>query len=156
MLCFLKRVLPFTLTLLVGLAIGSLFNLFSSKPQVEQRAFRIESSYGAGLGAGTGSGGCRSRMRTYSEDYRSARILSQAEPLYTVEARRNHTEGEVLLRVTLGADGAVSNVETITSLPDGLTEQARTAARLIKFVPASRNGYPVDETKTITYSFNLD
>jgi TonB family protein len=157
MLCFLKRVLPFTLTLLVGLTIGGLFNLFSAKPQTEQRVLRFESSYGTGSGVGAGSGGCRTRMRSsYSESYRAARILSQAQPLYTAEARSNQTQGEVILRVTLGADGTVSDVETITSLPDGLTEQARKAARLIKFVPATRNGSSVDEVKTITYSFNLD
>jgi TonB family protein len=156
MLCFLKRVLPFTLTLLVGLAIGGLFNLFGSKPPTEQGVFRLESSYGTGISAGAGSGGCRSRMRSYTDEYRSARIVSQAEPAYTVEARRNRTEGNVMLRVTLGADGTVSNIETITSLPYGLTEQAWKAAREIKFVPAMHNGSPVAEMKTITYSFNLD
>ena len=152
MLCFLKRVLPFTLTLIVGIGIGSLFNLFSAKPQAQPGVFRFESSYGSG-----GSGSCRTRSRrSYSEEYRAARILSQAQPSYTAEARRNQTQGEVILRVTLGADGTVTNIEPITSLPDGLTEQASKAARLIKFVPASRNGSPVDEAKTITYSFNLN
>jgi TonB family protein len=149
MLCFLKRVLPFTLTLLVGLGLGSFFNLFSAKPQTELRAVRLERSYA------TGSGSCRSRSRSYSESYKSVRILSQSEPLYTAEARRNHTEGEVILRVTFGADGTVSDVQAVTQLRDGLTEQAEKAARLIKFIPATRNGSPVDEAKTITYSFNL-
>ncbi|HEY0323165.1 MAG TPA: energy transducer TonB [Pyrinomonadaceae bacterium] len=152
MLCFLKRVLPFTLTLIVGLAIGSFFNLFSAKPQTEVNAVRLQSSYATG----GGSRGCRSRSRSYAETYKSATILSKAEPAYTAEARRNRTEGDVTLRVTLGADGNVSNVETITSLPDGLTDQAIKAARQIKFVPATYNGSPADEAKTITYSFNLD
>lgn len=153
MLCFLKRVLPFTLTLIVGLAIGGLFNLFSASPQTEQRAFRLESTYATG----GGGSGCRTRARSnYLESYRAARILSQAQPMYTAEARRNLTQGEVMLRVTLGADGTVGDVETITSLPDGLTEQARKAARMIKFVPATRNGAQADEVRTITYSFNLN
>lgn len=154
MLCFLKRVLPFTLTLIIGIAVGSLFNLFNAKPQAGTGVLRFEGSYATG---GGGGGGCRSsRRRSYSEDYRSARIISQAQPAYTAEARRSQTQGDVILRVTLGADGAVSNVETIASLPNGLTEQAVKAARLIKFVPATRNGSQVDETKTITYSFDLD
>jgi TonB family protein len=157
MLCFLKRVLPFTLTLLVGLTIGGLFNLFNAKPQAEQGVLRVQTSYGGGSGYGIGSGGCSTRrMRAYSEDYRSAMIISQGEPAYTAEARRNRTEGNVILRVTLAADGKVSNIETITSLPYGLTEQAWKAAREIKFVPATYKGSTVDETKTITYSFNLD
>lgn len=151
MLCFLKRVLPFTLTLIVGLAIGSLFNLFSASPQPEARSYRFERSYATG-----GGGGCRTRTRAYTANLRSAEILYKPEPLYTAEARRNHTEGDVMLRLTLGSDGTVRDVETITSLPDGLTEQARRAARAIQFNPATRDGSPVDEVKMITYSFNLD
>lgn len=156
MLCFLKRVLPFTLTLIVGLVIGGLFNLFSAGRQTTApNALRFESAYGTGSGT-TGRSGCRSRSRSYADSYKPARILSQSQPSYTAEARSNRTEGEVTLRVTLSSDGTVSDVETITSLPDGLTEEARKAARMIKFTPAMRNGYAVDEVKTITYSFNLD
>ena len=154
MLCFLKRVLPFTLTLIVGLAIGSLFNLFSARPETVPNGLRFESAYGTG--SGTGRSGCRTRSRSYADAYKPAQILSQSQPAYTAEARRNRTQGEVMLRVTLAADGTVGDVETITSLPDGLTEEARKAARMIKFTPAIRKGYAVDEVKTITYSFNLD
>jgi TonB family protein len=155
MLCFLKRILPFTLTLIVGLALGSLFNLFNASTKPESRSYRFERSYA------TGSGGCRTRTRGYaatpgSATLRSAEIFYRPEPLYTAEARRNHTEGEVILRLTLGADGTVRDIETITQLPDGLTEQAKRAARAIQFTPATRDGSPVDEVKMITYSFNLD
>jgi TonB family protein len=153
MLCFLKRVLPFTLTLLVGLAIGGLFNLWKTETTETRGEYRLQTSFGAE------GRGCRSRRfgNNYSfNSYSPATILSESEASYTTEARRNQTEGQVILRVTLGADGNVGDIETITSLPDGLTEQARIAARQIKFIPAVRNGYKVDETKTITYTFNLD
>lgn len=149
MLCFLKRILPFTLTLVVGLAIGSFFNLFSSSTQPQPApAYRWERSYGNG-------GGCRSR-RYFTATERPAEILYRPDPLYTDAATRNGTEGDVTLRLTLGADGNVRDIETITSLPDGLTEQARRAAREIRFNPAMRSGSPVDEVKMITYSFNLN
>ena len=155
MFCFLKRALPFTLTLIVGTGVGSLFNLFSASPQTaEVSAYRTQSSY-------TTSCRTRSRARFIAQPnatltYSSARILSQVGPSYTAEARRNRTEGEVILRLTLSADGTVSDIETIKELPDGLTEQARKAARLTKFVPATRNGSQIDEMKTMTYTFNLD
>lgn len=155
MLCFLKRVLPFTLTLIVGIGIGSLFNLLSAKPQAETRVFRLESSYGTG-GAGYGSGGCRARRSMYSATVRSAEVYYQPTPQYTSAAQKNQVEGDVTVRVTLGADGTVSSVEPVTRLPYGLTEEAVRAARQIRFNPATRDGSPVDEVKTITYSFNLD
>lgn len=153
MFSFLKRALPFTLTLIIGVTLGTLFNLFSASPQTQPRVLRYEGSYTTGGGSGSG---CRSRRRSYYEDNRSARIISQAQPTYTAEARRNQTEGDVTLRVTLGADGTVTEIKTVTTLPYGLTEQAIRAARLIKFVPATRGGSPIDEMRTITYSFNLN
>lgn len=153
MFCFLKRALPFTLTLIIGVALSSLFSLFSARPQAETGVFRFQGTYATGGGSGSG---CRSRRRSYYEENRSARIISQAQPSYTTEARRNQTEGDVTLRVTLGADGTVTGVEPVATLPYGLTEQAMSAARMIKFVPAKRDGSPVDETKFITYSFSLN
>ena len=152
MLFLLNRILPFTLTLIVGLGVGSLFNLFKSSPQSQASTFRLVSS----ADTSGGKSGCRMRTRGYWANTRSAEISYRPEPLYTVAARRNHTEGDVTLRLTLGADGTVRDIETITSLPDGLTEQSRRAAREIKFTPATRDGAPVDEVKMITYSFNLD
>ena len=152
MLCFLKRVLPFTLTLILGTALGGFFNLFSSSPQPKTQTaeLRAVGDYGRG------GGGCRYRYRSYTESNTSARILSQAQPLYTPLARRNQTEGDVILRVTLKSDWSIGDVEVIKSLPDGLTEQAIKAARMMKFEPATRNGSPIDEIRTITYSFTLD
>src|SRR2546423_10743589 len=121
MLCFLKRILPFTLTLIVGLALGSLFNIFNASTKPETRtSYRFDRSYATG-----GGGGCRTRSRGYaatlgSATLRSAEIFYRPEPMYTAEARRNHTEGEVILRLTLGADATVHDVETISSLPYGL------------------------------------
>lgn len=154
MLCVLKRVLPFTLTLAIGSLTGGFFNLFSSDTQPSYSPApppAVQSSYGRG-------GGCSARRKYVStvSTARTAEVYSQPKPLYTQAALRNKTEGEVVLRITLGADGTVRDVETITSLPDGLTEQARRAAREIQFKPATRDGSPVDEVKTITYSFSLD
>jgi TonB family protein len=152
MLCFLKRILPFTLTLVAGLAIGGFFNLFSSSPRSQPaRAYKWERAY---YGY-SGGGGCRSR-RYFAAADRPAEILYRPEALYTDAARRNATQGDVTLRLTLGADGNVRDIETITSLPDGLTEQARRAAREIRFNPALRDGSPVDEVQMMTYSFNID
>ena len=151
MLCFLKRVLPFTLTLIVGTGVAGFFNLFSSSPKqaTDSNAYRLQSVHET-------RGGCRNRKRSFTATIRAAEVIYKPEPYYTEIARRNQTQGDVTLRVTLGADGTVTDVETITGLPDGLTEQARRAARQIRFNPATRDGSPVDEVKTITYSFNLN
>ncbi|HKS28866.1 MAG TPA: energy transducer TonB [Pyrinomonadaceae bacterium] len=164
MSCFLKRILPFTLTLIIGIALGSFFNLFRAARQGTAGTFRLESAYGTrDIAYGSGRG-CSSRRRSssayssssYSTTIRSAEIYYQPKPTYTTTARKNYTEGDVTVRVTLAADGTVSTVEPLTRLPYGLTDEAVRAARQIRFNPATRDGSPVDEVKTITYSFNID
>ena len=43
----------------------------------------------------------------------------------------------------MGDDGNVKAVRVVSSLPDGLTEQAVAAARLSTFKPATKDGKPV-------------
>ncbi len=84
-----------------------------------------------------------------------ARILCKPEPQYTEAARRNGVAGTVVLRAILTSDGSVKYFLIISGLPDGLTEQAIRAARLIKFIPAAIDGRPVSMLVQLEYNFNL-
>ena len=53
------------------------------------------------------------------------------------------------------ASGEVGQITVIQGLPDGLTDQAIVAARLLKFQPATKDGVPVSKTITIDYSFTI-
>ncbi|HLM54591.1 MAG TPA: TonB family protein [Pyrinomonadaceae bacterium] len=83
-------------------------------------------------------------------------VLNQRpEPDYTEEARLNDVEGVVRLRAVLSSSGQVTNISIIKGLPDGLTEKAIAAARLIKFTPAQKNGRPVSQYVVIEYHFTI-
>ena len=84
-----------------------------------------------------------------------ARVLFKPEPQYTEEARRNQITGTVILRVVFSRSGQVTNIRAMQSLSSGLTEKAINAARLIRFVPATRNGQPVSIYMQLEYNFNL-
>ena len=86
---------------------------------------------------------------------RRARLLSRPEPAYTRRARRNRVKGVVVLRVVLAATGKVERVTVVKELPDGLTEEAIKAARLIKFEPAERDGRKVSQSVILEYNFRL-
>lgn len=86
---------------------------------------------------------------------RRARLLSRPEPNYTRRARRNRVEGAVILRAVLAASGKVERITVIKELPDGLTEEALKAARLIKFEPAERDGRKVSQSVIIEYYFDV-
>jgi len=84
-----------------------------------------------------------------------ARVLSKPEPQYTEEARKEQITGTVVLRAIFAANGRVIGIRPLSGLPAGLTERAIHAARLIKFIPAMKDGKPVSMFVQLEYNFNL-
>jgi TonB family protein len=82
-------------------------------------------------------------------------LLYTERPRYTEEARQNKIQGTVVLSVDFTADGRITNIRVVRSLPDGLTEKAIEAARKIRFNPAVKNGVPVTVRTNMEFSFNL-
>ncbi|MBA2339552.1 MAG: TonB family protein [Pyrinomonadaceae bacterium] len=84
-----------------------------------------------------------------------ATILSKPPAVYTKQARRHSTAGVVLVRVVLAATGRVTRVEVLKGLPDGLTENAISAACRIKFKPAMKDDRPVAQQVVAEYTFKI-
>jgi protein TonB len=82
-------------------------------------------------------------------------VLNKPEPKYTEEARRNQINGTVVLRAIFASSGQVVQIQALQTLPFGLTESAISAARQIKFSPATKGGQPVSVSMTLEYNFNL-
>ena len=64
-------------------------------------------------------------------------------------------QGTVTLRVTFRFDGTIGTITTIKGLPFGATENAIEAARQIQFLPEIRNGYDVNTTRLVSFSFSI-
>jgi hypothetical protein len=78
-------------------------------------------------------------------------ILSKPAAPYpdaTIEVR-----GTVRLRVQFLESGEIGEIFAITSLPQGLTESAINAARLIRFRPKRQNGKDVTAILVVEYKF---
>ncbi len=76
-------------------------------------------------------------------------------PPYPIAARQLGLTGEVLLRVFVAANGQPTNVVVLKSsghamLDDSAVETVRTRWR---FIPATRNGVPVDDTVQVPIRF---
>jgi len=110
-----------------------------------------------GGGGPGGGGGGTDYNRTFkaSEVGSKARVLSKPEPQYTEDARKNQITGTVALIAVFSASGQVTNIRTVSGLPNGLTERAISAARMIKFAPAVKDGRTVSQWVRIEYNFNL-
>ena len=79
------------------------------------------------------------------------------QPIYPGEERRAGREGVVTLRVLIGVDGRVRQVERVTAASDAFwraTEQR--ALGKWRFRPATRDGVPYEIWKTMTVRFRLE
>jgi TonB family protein len=123
--------------------------------QIEQDA-QDKTIYQCG-GAGTPGGQTANEEIFSSKDVTTkAQILSKPEPLYTLEARRNGTQGTVVLRILLSSTARVASVNVLKELPDGLTESAVKAACAISFKPALKDNRPVAQYLLVKYGFAVD
>jgi TonB family protein len=92
---------------------------------------------------------------TIKEVDRRPFIAFKPEPNYTEEARQNALTGSVLLKAIFTADGAVTNIKVASGLPYGLEENAIEAAKMIRFIPAMKDGKLVSTWMQLEYNFNL-
>jgi TonB family protein len=110
---------------------------------------------GGGGPGGGGGGNDPNKIYSGREVTSKARVLEKPEPTYTEAARKNQITGTVVLRAVFSSSGQVTNIHAVNGLPDGLTERAISAAKQIRFVPATKDGRPVSMWMELQYNFNL-
>ena len=116
------------------------------------RRLVASSGFGDTVAAAPTTGGAR---QTTQASQTAAQILEKPRPAYTEEARRLRIEGEVQLEVLFRASGQIDILRVVRGLGHGLDENAAQAARTIRFLPARREGRPVDSTATVHIIFQL-
>jgi TonB family protein len=99
--------------------------------------------------------GAAVRRRTTAATFTPVEILSKPKPAYTQEARAKKIEGEVLLSMQFSASGEARVEGVMRGLGYGLDETAVTAARGIRFRPATRDGGAVDSAAVVHILFQL-
>jgi len=83
------------------------------------------------------------------------KLTEVVTPIYPEEARKNHVEGVVRLRVTVAPDGSVSSVDLFRGDPQ-LAESAIAAAKQWKYQPFMNCGKAVEGqvVEHLTYSLS--
>jgi len=84
------------------------------------------------------------------------RATNLVKPDFTPEALKAGVTGSVRLKLELDEAGQVTSATPLTSLGNGLTEQALGAARKSTFSPALINGKASRAVGTITYNFKIN
>src|SRR5437868_12772333 len=156
----LKKLLPFTLTFIVGAIIGGLFKGYGTGPAVWAWPGPPNATPLLGHEGPFGYGYDRRRScRMYRRD-----LVAETKPLVILfkpdanyprawEGYRN----SVWVRVTFGSDGKVQGVEQLQPLlPDVMLKAVDRAARQIQFTPEIVNGVPITVTKDLEIHFMGD
>jgi protein TonB len=84
----------------------------------------------------------------------AAHLIYRVEPFYPKEALQQRVEGTVKIHATIGQDGRVKNLRVISG-PASLTSAALSAAQYWRYVPAIRNGEPIETDEDISIEFHL-
>ncbi len=82
---------------------------------------------------------------------------SVLQPAYPSSEQRMGTEGHVVVRLLIGADGRVKAVEKIASTSEAFWRATeRHALRHWRFRPATLDGRPVESRQKVTVHFRMD
>lgn len=82
-------------------------------------------------------------------------VLHQADPEFSVEARKAKYHGVMTVSLVVDSSGTPRDVEIMSPLGLGLDEKAVAAVRSWKFKPAMRNGKPVPVRIAVEVDFHL-
>ena len=147
----LKRAMPFVITLMVGTGLGNIFGLNDPPSRTVVTSRTVTSRF-------TTVERHNVEPREFDAHHcgTQLKILYQPSTRFTHEAVKNQTTGVVTLLVRFNADGTTTVVDRLSTLPDGLTEDAERVAEQTRFTPATVEGKPVTETKEMNYIYTLN
>lgn len=83
------------------------------------------------------------------------KLIESTQPAYPEMARKNKTQGVVVVDALIDARGVVQDVHLVRGQPDGLSEAAVAAVRTWRFEPATLEGKPVAVEYSLTINFRL-
>jgi TonB family protein len=87
-------------------------------------------------------------------DEQQKKLVTQVAPEYPDVAQKAGVEGTVTLRVEIGQDGTVQDIETISG-PPLLARAAEEAVAQWRYVPTLVDGNPVNVVTTVSLEFHL-
>jgi protein TonB len=106
----------------------------------DARTKRAREALGAGAGAeSSGAAG----EAPCTEDPTKPQPVFKVEPEYTVAARTEGIEGKLKLKMIVGVDGSVTDVEVLSGVEPSLDAAAVAAVKQWRFKPATACGKPV-------------
>ena len=87
-------------------------------------------------------------------DVMKKKLVHKVTPRYPAEAMRQRVSGTVVLRVVIGVDGAVKDMQYVSG-PRTLVQATMDGVRQYKYQPTMLNGQPVEVDTTVETVFEV-
>jgi TonB family protein len=94
------------------------------------------------------------RVLAATDRFNPAHLLYHFAPDYPAEAKQQHVEGTVMVRVSIDASGAVDHVQVLSG-PPLLVPAAVSAVKSWRYLPALLNGEPVRSEQDVSVDFRV-
>jgi len=91
--------------------------------------------------------------RTHSVNDQRAAPVRAPDPVYPEAAERKGLTGEVVMEITIGTDGIISDVKVVRSSDESFTAAAKEALKAWRFIPEIKAGQAVSTTLPLTFTF---
>jgi len=88
-------------------------------------------------------------------DIKPPAVVKNSKPTYPIGAKQAHVQGVVILEITIGANGKVTNTKVVKGV-DLLNDAATIAAKQREYKPTLVNGTAVPVIMTLPFVFSLD
>lgn len=96
-------------------------------------------------------------MPIFKAALRDPRFAKAFQPEYPVGKLRLEIEGSVTVRILVGTDGRVRQVQILNATdPDFARATEKQALKAWRFKPATRDGVPVEDWQTLTVRFDIN
>lgn len=82
-------------------------------------------------------------------------VIYREKAKYTEAARQKRQQGRVIIQAVFHTDGTISDFRVLHDLKDGLSEEAIKAAQEFIFLPALKDGNPVNVRMSMEFVFKL-
>jgi TonB family protein len=89
-----------------------------------------------------------------SQGVSTANLIKKVNPSYPEDAKQNRLQGAVVMRITIGKDGLIKDVQLISGHP-ALSPAAMDAVKHWEYKPYLLNGEPVEIETQVTINFTL-
>jgi periplasmic protein TonB len=82
------------------------------------------------------------------------KLVHKVTPVYPAQAMSQRVSGTVVLRVLIGVDGTVKNMQYVSG-PRILVQATMDGVRQYKYQPTTLNGQPVEVDTTVETAFDI-